>query len=40
MQNRQNDRPLDIEAEPPGPEEIADHSLKARLPPEVLEDEL
>ena len=39
VQNRQKDGPLDVEAEPPGLEEIADHGLKARLLPEVLEDE-
>ena len=39
MQNRQTGGPLDIEAEPPGLEEIADDGLKSRLPPEVLEDD-
>ena len=39
LQNRQEDGPLDVEAESPGLEEVADHGLKARLPPEALEDE-
>ena len=38
VQDRQEDRPLDTEAEPPALEEVADHGPKARLPPEALED--